>query len=138
MKKISFIILSALVLLFVTPHAFAEDSAGFTFPALSSPVSSYTFTYHNLTGAPVGVVSISTPGIVWSAISSPSCSTSHLYNGGTNPAVEGCNLAPGGTMTITATPASTITTEPSSLDLVAASYDTNSGFSTGQYNVLTS
>lgn len=114
----------------------SEDSNGFAFSPLVSPVSSYTFTYHNLTSTTVGVVGFSTSGITWSAISSPACTTAHLYNGGTNPGAEGCTILPGSTAEFTVTPLTPLTTEPSDLGYEAASYDTNSGFATGQYNLV--
>ncbi len=82
MKKLSLIL--AVVIFFsiaIAPqHSYAEDSAGFTFPDLTPGMTSYTFTYHNLTGSPVGVVGIETPGINWAEITSSSCNTSRKYN----------------------------------------------------------
>ncbi len=136
LKKFLFSITFIPLFLFLVIPVFAEDSLGFTFPDLAPGSTSLTFTYHNLTSSPVGVVGLDTPGIKWAIISSPSCSTSHMYNDGTNPAVEGCNLAPGDSLTITAIAATHLSSEPSDLSFTAASYDTNSGFSTGQYNLL--
>lgn len=136
MKKLVIILFLIVCALGLTTSKGFADTNGYNFPSIIPPASTYQYTYTNVNSTAVGVIGMATSGITWVSASSPSCSTSHIYDNGHNPAVEGCNVQQNATITITLTPTSTINNQPNDLGYVTQAYDTNSGFGSGQYNTV--